>query len=195
MYHYFTDIPFSPDLHAPQTTNNLAALLVAPINSYQSVLTLLAIPRYVPLLTQQLFSTRRSIAHSIISSVLKNETIIEAPEDVHGVLELCHVLIKDQTDGSTGPHANIKDVRRQGPYHLERDELAEEQGWVARMVHLFRAESLDVQFELLQTARKHFEAGGDRMRFTFPALITASIKLCRRYKNREHVVSTNILPL
>ncbi|KIM81736.1 hypothetical protein PILCRDRAFT_488550 [Piloderma croceum F 1598] len=177
----------SPDLHAPQTTNNLAALLVAPINSYQSVLTLLAIPRYVPLLTQQLFSTRRSIAHSIVSSVLKNETIIEAPEDVHGVLELCHVLIKDQTDDSTGHQTSVKDMRRQVPYHLERDELAEEQGWVARMVHLFRAESLDVQFELLQTARRHFEAGGERMRFTFPALITASIKLCRRYKNREHV--------
>jgi len=29
--------------------------------------------------------------------------------------------------------------------------------------------------------------GGERMRFTFPALITASIKLCRRYKIREHV--------
>jgi vacuolar protein sorting-associated protein 35 len=143
-----TDVHFSQDLHAPQTTNNLAALLVAPINSYQSVLTLLAIPRYVPLLTQQLFSTRRSIAHSIISSVLKNETIIETPEDVHGVLELCHVLIKDQTDGSSTSHASIKDVRRQGPYHLERDEMAEEQGWVARMVHLFRAESLDVQFEV-----------------------------------------------
>jgi vacuolar protein sorting-associated protein 35 len=143
-----TDLHSSPDLHAPQTTNNLAALLVAPINSYQSVLTLLAIPRYVPLLTQQLFSTRRSIAHSIVSSVLKNETIIEAPEDVHGVLELCHVLIKDQTDGSTGHQTSVKDMRRQVPYHLERDELAEEQGWVARMVHLFRAESLDVQFEV-----------------------------------------------
>lgn len=80
--------------------------------------------------------------------MLKNETIIEAPEDVNGVLELCHVLIKDQTDGVAGPQASIKDVRRQGPYHLERDELAEEQGWVARMVHLFRAESLDVQFEV-----------------------------------------------
>lgn len=79
--------------------------------------------------------------------MLKNETIIEAPEDVHGVLELCHVLIKDQTDGTTA-QINTKDVRRQGPYHLERDELAEEQGWVARMVHLFRAESLDVQFEV-----------------------------------------------
>ncbi|KAG6899335.1 hypothetical protein C0993_011123 [Termitomyces sp. T159_Od127] len=182
----------SSDLHTPQTINNLAALLIAPINSYQSVLTLLAIPNYTPLLTKQLFSTRRSIAHSIISSVLKNETIIEAPEDVDGVLDLCHVLIKDQSDSSVAgtnnsANMNIKDSRRQGPYSVEREEMAEEQGWVARMVHLFRAETLDVQFELLQIARKHFEAGGERMRFTFPALITSSIKLCRRYKNHEHV--------
>ncbi|KAK0213004.1 vacuolar protein sorting-associated protein 35 [Desarmillaria ectypa] len=182
----------SPDLHAQQTTSNLAALLVAPINSYQSVLTLLAIPNYAPLLTKQLFSTRRSIAHSIISSVLKNETVVETPEDVDGVLELCHVLIKDQSDAAggvsvNGSQSNLKDVRRQGPYSMEREEMAEEQGWVARMVHLFRADSLSVQFELLQMARKHFDAGGERMRFTFPALITSSIKLCRRYKNREHL--------
>ena len=148
----------SPDLHAQQTISNLAALLIAPINSYQSVLTLLAIPNYSPLLTRQLFSTRRSIAHSIISSVLKNETIVETPEDVDGVLELCHVLIKDQSDSGVssagaagnlgGSQMNIKDVRRHGPYSLEREEMAEEQGWVARMVHLFRAESLDVQFEV-----------------------------------------------
>lgn len=127
---------------------------MAPINSYQSVLTLLAIPNYVPLLTRQLFSTRRSIAHSIISSVLKNETIIETPEDVDGVLELCHVLIKDQSDfasnqsTSIGQQGHIREVRRQGPYFVEREEMAEEQGWVARMVHLFRAESLDTQFEV-----------------------------------------------
>ncbi|KAK0461433.1 vacuolar protein sorting-associated protein 35 [Desarmillaria tabescens] len=168
----------SPDLHAQQTTSNLAALLVAPINSYQSVLTLLAIPNYAPLLTKQLFSTRRSIAHSIISSVLKNETVVETPEDVDGVLELCHVLIKDQSDAAggvsvNGSQPNLKDVRRQGPYSMEREEMSEEQGWVARM--------------LLQMARKHFDAGGERMRFTFPALITSSIKLCRRYKNREHL--------
>ena len=203
-----------PDLHTSQTSSNLSALLVAPINSYQSVLTLLAIPNYAPLLTKQLFSTRRSIAHSIISSVLKNETIVETPEDADGVLELCHVLIKDQSDNTsisnnTGSQSNTRDMRRQGPQFLEREEMAEEQGWVARMVHLFRAESLDVQFEvcsfesceisirliisllqLLQMARRHFDAGGDRMRFTFPALITSSIKLCRRYKNREHVVGS-----
>lgn len=32
--------------------------------------------------------------------------------------------------------------------------------------------------------------GGERMRFTFPALITSAIKLCRRCKNREHLVMT-----
>ncbi|KAI0825328.1 vacuolar protein sorting-associated protein 35 [Trametes gibbosa] len=183
----FTD---SPDLHSQQTTANLQALLVAPINSYQSVLTLLALQQYTALLTQQPYSTRRTLSHSLISSVLKNETVIETPEDVNGILELCHVLVRDQADAVAGPNAHgapihVKDPRR-GPYH-EREELAEEQGWMARMVHLFRSENLDVQFEILQTARRHFETGGERMRFTYPALITSAIKLCRRYHNREHL--------
>ncbi|TBU56214.1 vacuolar protein sorting-associated protein 35 [Dichomitus squalens] len=185
-----TEFKDSPDLHHPQTTANLSALLNAPINSYQSVLTLLALQQYTALLTQQPYSTRRTLAHSLVSSVLKNETVIETPEDVNGILELCHVLIRDQQDAATGPiHAQQlggKDPRR-GPYYNEREELAEEQGWVARMIHLFRSENLDVQFEVLQTARRHFETGGDRMRYTYPALITSAIKLCRRYKNREHL--------
>ena len=144
-----THFPFSPELHSPQTAANLAALLAAPINSYQSVLTLLAIPRYVPLLTQQLFSTRRSIAHSVVSSVLKNETVIETPGDVDGVLDLCYVLIKDQTDSVGGSGVkDVKEMRRQGPYGMEKEDVAEEQGWLARMIHLFRAESLGVQFEV-----------------------------------------------
>ncbi|KAI0638882.1 vacuolar protein sorting-associated protein 35 [Trametes polyzona] len=184
----FTD---NPDLHSPQTTANLQALLLAPINSYQSVLTLLALQQYTALLQQQPYSTRRTLSHSLISSVLKNETLIETPEDVNGILELCHVLIRDQADAATGPGAHgqpihVKDPRR-GPYHNEREDLAEEQGWVARMVHLFRSDNLDVQFEILQTARRHFETGGERMRFTYPALITSAIKLCRRYHNREHL--------
>jgi len=83
---------------------------------------------------------------------LKNETIIETPEDVNGVLELCHVLIKDQSDsglhsGTTGQQPGNKDPRRQGPYP-DGEDIAEEQGWVARMVHLFRAGSVDTQFEV-----------------------------------------------
>ena len=140
----------SPDLHHPQTTANLSALLNAPINSYQSVLTLLALQQYSALLAQQPYSTRRTLAHSLVSSVLKNETIIETPEDVNGILEFCHVLIRDQADATGPAHSQQlsgKDPRR-GPYHHEREELAEEQGWVARMIHLFRSDNLNVQFEV-----------------------------------------------
>ena len=38
--------------------------------------------------------------------------------------------------------------QRRPQYHTEREEIAEEQGWVARMVHLFRTDVLDVQFEV-----------------------------------------------
>jgi vacuolar protein sorting-associated protein 35 len=85
---------------------------------------------------------------------------------VDGVLELCHVLIRDQTDNSSASRAAAAagaglngqstggvntanaSIRKHGPHFVEREEMAEEQGWVARMVHLFRAESLDVQFEV-----------------------------------------------
>ncbi|KAI9510629.1 vacuolar protein sorting-associated protein 35 [Russula earlei] len=175
----------SPDLHSQQTTSHLANLLLASINSYQSVLTLLALPNYVPLLSAQPYVTRRMLAHAIVSSVLKNETVVDDPEDVRGILELCQVLICEQPDAAPLPPGT--GGRRVAFGGNEREDVAEEQGWIARMVHLFRSESLGTQFEILQTTRRYLEAGGDRMRFTFPALITSAIKLCRRYKNREHL--------
>lgn len=39
--------------------------------------------------------------------------------------------------------------------------------------------------QLLQTARKEFSEGGDRIRWTFPPLIVAAVKLARRYKYAE----------
>ncbi|KAF8525127.1 vacuolar protein sorting-associated protein 35 [Hysterangium stoloniferum] len=180
----------NPDLYVPHTTQNLLNLLIAPVNSYQSVLTLLALPCYLKLFSKQPLNTRRSIAHSIISSVLKNETVIETPEDVDGVLELCQVLISDPPpENDEKKEQSLPQTRRAGPlpHPQSPEEMAEEQGWVARMVHLFRSESLDVQFELLQRARKHFETGAERMKYTFPSLISASIKLARRYKDREHL--------
>jgi vacuolar protein sorting-associated protein 35 len=131
----------SPDLHTPQTTANLLALLVAPITSYLSVLTLLAIPSYTPLLSSQPYSTRMAIGQAVVSSVLKNNTLIETSEDVSGVLGLCAVLVRDQKDSisASGPR---------GRQAIDYREMAEEQGWVARMVHLFKSDDLAVQFEV-----------------------------------------------
>jgi vacuolar protein sorting-associated protein 35 len=82
---------------------------------------------------------------------------VDSPEDVNGVLELCQVLIRDADSPTpmnvaspavgmgTAPGAGMQ---RRAPYMFDREEMAEEQGWVARMVHLFRSDSLDVQFEV-----------------------------------------------
>ncbi|GAA5956842.1 hypothetical protein JCM8115_003839 [Rhodotorula mucilaginosa] len=190
----------SADVHHPTTTANLLALLLAPIQNYINVLTLLALPSYEKLLYDQPYASRRSVAHAVVASVLKNETVIDSPEDVKGVLELCHVLVRDQKDRPAGPGRGVAGVTspqmgRNGSnaaMAYDREEMAEEQGWIARIVHLFRAEDLGVQFSLLQAARREFTEGGDRIRWTFPPLIVAAIKLSRRYKQLQS--TRNSLP-
>lgn len=212
------------DLYHPTTTSNLLALLLAPIQNYLTVLTLLALPNYSKLLRSQPFQTRKSISHAIVANVLRNETVIDTKEDVEGILELCHVLVRDQKDRPVGPHSGSRSGAGMdrslsgggvsggyipqfgqggvGTYgsaaqHLQqqqllrggagydREEMAEEQGWIARMVHLFRSDDLDIQFSLLETARREFSEGGDRIRWTFPPLIVSAIKLSRRYKQMQ----------
>ncbi|GAA5862097.1 hypothetical protein JCM3774_006174 [Rhodotorula dairenensis] len=194
----------SADVHHPTTTSNLLALLLAPIQNYINVLTLLALPSYEKLLYDQPYASRRSVAHAVVASVLKNETVIDSPEDVKGLLELCHVLVRDQKDRPAGPAGRAQGGvvvaspqlgGRNGAAaaaSYDREEMAEEQGWIARVVHLFRAEDLGVQFSLLQAARREFTEGGDRIRWTFPPLIVSAIKLSRRYKQLQS--TRNSLP-
>jgi vacuolar protein sorting-associated protein 35 len=78
--------------------------------------------------------------------------LIETPEDVDGVLELCHVLIKDQP-AATLPAANGEvsspsDRRAPQMQQPMAEDMAEEQGWVSRMIHLFKCGDLDVQYEV-----------------------------------------------
>ncbi|RIA86326.1 vacuolar protein sorting-associated protein 35 [Glomus cerebriforme] len=184
------DFHDSPDLHSSTTTSNLLNLLLAPINSYPTVLTLLALPNYAALLAVQPFQTRRSIAHAIVTSILKNETLVETPEDVSGILDLCNVLIRDQKDATlSSPFSGLtsgRATRSSGiSPAMDPEEIAEEQGWLARIIHLFKSSDPDNQFMLLTTARKQFAEGGERIRYTFPALVTSAVKLARRYQRFE----------
>lgn len=111
--------------------------------------------------------------------------MIDTSEDVEGILELCHVLVKDQKDRPTSGRAGVGgppggqgmdrslsgggggyvpqygqgngySMRNQGMLGggggggggqgYDREEMAEEQGWIARMVHLFKSDDLDTQF-------------------------------------------------
>ncbi|KAI9492819.1 vacuolar protein sorting-associated protein 35 [Zychaea mexicana] len=184
-----TEYSDSPDLHSKATEASLLALLLAPINQYTSVLTLLALENYQLLLALQPFTTRRAVAHAVISSVLKNETIIGTPDDVYGVLELCQVLLCDQKDApvATTTAASPTYARGKKPEFtsIEEEEYVEEQGWIAKMVHLLRSDNEDTQFLLLSQARKQLANGGDRIRFTYPSLVVSAVKLARRYRLQE----------
>ncbi|KAJ6194357.1 vacuolar protein sorting-associated protein 35 [Bipolaris maydis] len=48
------------------------------------------------------------------------------------------------------------------------------------------AENLESVLEILKIARKAFAEGNERVKYTSPAIITASLKLARQYKKREH---------
>lgn len=217
------------ELHSPATSANLTSLLLAPINSYTSALTLLALPSYSLLLATQVYQTRKIVAQAVVSSVLKNETLLSTPEDVDGILDLCSTLVKDQRDavsstaylhggGGGGTYYDGRGGRglRPGqmptPSRHDLEEIAEEQGWLARMIHLFRAgededvaaahdqqqkkaaaskpkdSPLEIQFSLLQVARRHFIDGGPmRIRHTLPPLVTSALNLARKYKMRQPV--------
>lgn len=130
------------DLHSAPTQQNLLHLLVAPLRSYISIFTALALPNYLPLLTSQSYPTRRSVAGEIARSLLKNRTLITTTDNLDRVLQVLRVLIKEGTQQSMGyPGAQ---TQRRG----ETDETIEEQGWLARLVHLIHAPENDVQLKV-----------------------------------------------
>ncbi|KAJ5722588.1 hypothetical protein N7488_000623 [Penicillium malachiteum] len=174
----FTD---HADLHSAPTQQHILDLLGAPLKSYVSIFTALALPHYLPLLTSQSYPTRRSIAGEIVKSLLKNKILISNLENLDRVLQTARVLIKEGLQQSTG-YPGAQAQRRGG----ETEETIEEQGWLARLVHLIQAPDNDTQLKLLQSTRKAYADGNERIRYTTPAIVTASIRLARKLKAREH---------
>ncbi|KAJ5950740.1 Vacuolar protein sorting-associated protein 35 [Penicillium vulpinum] len=169
------------DLHSAPTQQHLLHLLNAPLKSYISIFTALALPHYLPLLTSQSYPTRRAVAGEILRSLLKNKILVSTTENLDRVLQAAKVLIKEGMQQSAG-YPGSQSQRRGG----ETDETVEEQGWLARLVHLIQASDNDIQLKLLQATRKALADGNERIRYTTPAIITASVRLARKLKSREH---------
>lgn len=167
------------DLHSAPAQQSLLALLQAPLSRYVSIFTALSLPTYVPLFQAQSYPTRRAVAGGIIRTLLKDHTKIATTAQLENVLEIMTVLIKEGNQSSQG----YPGAAQRRP--AETDETMQEQGWLARMTHLLQADDNDTQFKLLQMTRKAFSDGGDRIRTTTPPLITACLKLSKRFKAGE----------
>lgn len=172
----------SPDLHSPPAQQSLLALLQAPLKRYVSIFTALSLPFYVPLFQSQTYPTRRAVAGEVARTLLKNQTPISTPANLENVLGVLAVLIKEGSQPQGYP--GVASARARA---LETDETMEEQGWLARLIHLLQAKDNDTQFKLLQLTRKAYAEGNERIRTTTPPLITAGMKLARRFKTREHL--------
>ncbi|KAB5545876.1 vacuolar protein sorting-associated protein 35 [Coniochaeta sp. 2T2.1] len=172
----------SADLHSQPAQQSLLALLQAPLKRYVSIFTALSLPTYVPLYQSQTYPTRRAVAGEVARTLLKNHTLITTPAQLENVLEVLKVLIKEGSQAPAG-YPGVVAARARA---VETDETMEEQGWLARLVHLLQAETNDTQFRLLQMTAKAYSEGNERIRTTTPPLITAGLKLARRFKAREH---------
>ncbi|ORZ25801.1 vacuolar protein sorting-associated protein 35 [Absidia repens] len=184
------------ELTSKSTGSHLMTLLSAPIRKYESPLTLLMLQNYGPLLRQQPYNARHHLALDIVKTILEKGTVINTPEDVHNILELCDVLIRDQDD-HTSTMSTVHDTHRgrlpsKSPvgHHYtyssydynDEDSLLQEQGLIAKLIQLLQSDEDDTQFLLLSVVRRQIGEGGKRIRYTFPSLISAVLKLSSRYQ-------------
>lgn len=131
------------DLHSVPAQQNLLHLLLAPLHSYFSIFTALTLPHYIPLLSSQSYHTRRSVAGEVARDILKNKIQITTIENLDRVLQTIKVLIRDGAQQGTG-YPGLQAQRRGG----ETDETIEEQGWLARLVHLIQSPDNDTQLKV-----------------------------------------------
>lgn len=172
---------------AAQTSGGVAlqeqftALLLAPVNAYVSVVTVLALPHFHVLWAEQSPQVQRTIAKAIVSSMLRRHTVVSTPADADGLLSLCATLVRDQsyavlsTPAHAGPGAAGRGLDKAAVEH------AEYQNVLARLVHQFRADDPEVHLALLYTVKQHYVHGGDAIRITYLPLVSDTIALVRRF--------------
>ena len=76
-----------------------------------------------------------------------------------------------------------------------RDEFADEQRMVARLVHLFHGDSTDALFRIYLEARRHFGHGGTRrIQYTLVPLVFRALQLTHRVHDLEEAGETVASP-
>ncbi|EME88645.1 uncharacterized protein MYCFIDRAFT_149259 [Pseudocercospora fijiensis CIRAD86] len=121
-------------------------------------------------------------SQSALLGLLHAPTKITTEANLDGVLSILSVLIKEGMQSPSGYPGGP--VRRNA---VETEETVEEQGWLARIVHLIKGEDNVRQFKLLQKTQTAFQEGNERTKYTTPAIITQALKLARSFKRREHL--------
>ncbi|XVF18058.1 hypothetical protein REPUB_Repub10bG0178900 [Reevesia pubescens] len=155
-----------------KATKQIVALLSAPLEKYNDIVTALKLSNYPRVMEYLDTETNKVMATVIIQSIMKNKTRISTADRVEALFELIKGLIKD-LDGTLDDE-------------VDEDDFKEEQNSVARLIQMLYNDDPEEMFKIICTVRKHILAGGPkRLPFTVPPLVFSSLKLVRQLQVQE----------
>ncbi|CAJ2675777.1 vacuolar sorting-associated protein 35B-like protein [Trifolium pratense] len=156
-----------PKLDDNRATKQVVALLSAPLDKYNDVVTALTLSNYPRVMDHLDNVTNKLMALVIIQSIMKNNTYISTADKVEVLFELIKGLIID-LDGTSEDE-------------IDEEDFSEEQNSVARLINMLHNNDPEEMFKIICTVKKHIMSGGPRrLPFTVPSLIFSALKLIRQ---------------
>ncbi|XP_004499290.1 vacuolar protein sorting-associated protein 35B [Cicer arietinum] len=160
-----------PKLDDNRATKQVVALLSAPLDKYNDVVTALTLSNYPRVMDHLDNVTNKVMALVIIQSIMKNNTYISTADKVEVLFELIKGLIID-LDGSSEEE-------------VDEEDFSEEQNSVARLINMLHNHDPEEMFKIICTVKKHIISGGPRrLPFTVPSLIFSALKLIRQLQGQ-----------
>ncbi|XP_008242050.1 PREDICTED: vacuolar protein sorting-associated protein 35A [Prunus mume] len=155
-----------------RATKQVVALLSAPLEKYNDIVTALKLSNYPRVLGFLDSGTNKVMATVIIQSIMKNTTHVLTAEKVEALFELIKGLIED-LDGTPDDE-------------VDEEDFKEEQNSVARLIQMFSNDDSEEMFKIICTVKKHILTGGPkRLPFTVPPLVFSSLKLVRKLQAQD----------
>ncbi|XP_057424429.1 vacuolar protein sorting-associated protein 35B-like [Lotus japonicus] len=171
-----------PKLDDNRATKQVVALLSAPLDKYNDVVTALTLSNYPRVMDHLDNETNKVMAMVIIQSIMKNNTCISNADKVEVLFELIKGLITD-LDGTA-----VDEV--------DEEDFNEEQNSVARLIHMLHNNDPEEMFKIICTVKKHIMNGGPkRLPFTVPSLIFSALRLIRQLQGQDGDVVGEEVPL
>ncbi|XP_048331969.2 vacuolar protein sorting-associated protein 35B isoform X2 [Ziziphus jujuba] len=161
-----------PKLEDNRATKQVVALLTAPLEKYNDIVTALTLSNYPRVMDCLDNGTNKAMAMVIIQSIMNNNTCISTADKVEVLFELIKGLIKD-LDGTSVDE-------------LDEEDFKDEQNSVARLIHMLYNDDPEEMLKIIYTVKKHIMSGGpQRLPFTVPPLIFSALRLVRRLQCQD----------
>ncbi|KAF5955892.1 hypothetical protein HYC85_008748 [Camellia sinensis] len=168
-------------LEDSKATKQVVALLTAPLEKYNDIVTALTLSNYPRVMDYLDNGTNKVMAMVIVQSIMKNNTCISTTDKVEVLFELIKGLIKD-LDGTLVDE-------------LDEEDFKEEQNSVARLIHMLNNDDPEEMLKIICTVRKHIMTGGpNRLPFTAPPLVFSALKLVRQLQGQDGEVDGEEVP-